>query len=472
MNVLIWFKRDLRAEDHPALAMAASKGPVLPVYIVDPEDWAQGDRSGRHWCFTAECLAELREALALLGLPLIVRSGDSVTVLDRLVRAHGITEMVSHTDSGSRWSRQRDSRVADWARSCGLRWTQLPDSSLCPADQPPDLRDLRAVPGVEPGAIPTARALRLAEDACPHRQPGGRVAGLAALDSFLTLRGAAYRTAMAAPPSAERACSRLSAHLSHGTLSLSAVVQATAARQAERPGGPWTGSLRAFQTRLALRETAMQAPTLPAPQMRADRLPEDHAARLSAWERGETGLPYLDACLRYLRATGWLPFRARAMVMASAAQHLALDPLATGTLLARRFTDYEPALHWPQVHQLSHPDTMATPRLYDPVKQGLAQDPTGAFTRRWVPELAAVPDALLQEPWKWSGAARLLGQRYPEPLVDVGASTRAARAALCLLRRQTGQPPRLSPRLTPRPAQDRPLPRPRQGSTAQLSLDL
>ena len=81
---------------------------------------------------------------------------------------------------------------------------------------------------------------------------------------------------------------------------------------------------------------------------------------------------------------------------------------------------------------------MNTLRIYNPVKQGLDQDPTGAFTRAWLPELAEVPDRFLQEPWKWQGAGRLLGQAYPAPIVDVQTAARAARDAVWAVRQQDG----------------------------------
>lgn len=457
MNVLVWLKRDLRLNDHPALALAGSLGAVLPVYVVEPDYWRLPDSSARQWTFVAECLQDLRADLASVGLPLVVRVGDAVTVLDRLVRAHGISEMVSHEETGNLWTYARDLRVAAWARQTGLRWREIPQCGVtrrlpsrdgwaaardrfmaAPQVQP---ETLRPVPDVEPGQIPGARALGLAEDPCPHRQNGGRTLGLATLDSFLTTRGAPYRAAMASPLAGERACSRLSPHIAFGSLSLREVVQATAARQAERPGPQWGGSLRSFQSRLAWRDHFMQKleddPQIERSALHraADRLRETDASRLAAWEAGQTGFPFLDACLRYLRATGWLNFRMRAMVMATGSYHLWLDWRDTGAILARRFTDYEPGIHWPQVQMQSGVTGINTPRIYNPVKQGHDQDPTGAFTRRWVPELASVPDAFLQEPWRWPGAQGLLGRRYPEPVVDLTIAAREARDRIFALRR-------------------------------------
>jgi deoxyribodipyrimidine photo-lyase len=99
------------------------------------------------------------------------------------------------------------------------------------------------------------------------------------------------------------------------------------------------------------------------------------------------------------------------------------------------FTDYEPGIHWPQMQMQSGTTGMNTVRIYNPMKQGQDQDPDGVFTRKWVPELAEVPDAFLQAPWGWAGAARILGKRYPEPIVDVAAAARGARDRVWAVRR-------------------------------------
>ncbi len=507
MNVLMWFKRDLRLSDTPALVLASGLGAVVPVYVVEPDYWALPDTSARQWALVAEALADLRASLANRGLPLIVRVGDAVEVLDRLARQHHIAQIISHEETGNLWTYARDLRVAAWARQSGIRWQELPQCGVVRRLRGRDgwaaLRDgfmtqpvaelgtITAVPGlsaVEPGNIPTARGLRLAEDPCPHRQTGGAAQAQSTLDSFLSHRGQPYRTAMSSPLSGERACSRLSPHIAVGALSLREVVQATTARAAEKPGGQWAGALASFQSRLAWRDHFVQKledqPSIETrclhPGAEALRPRHSDAALLRAWSVGDTGLPFLDACMRYLNATGWLNFRMRAMVMAVGSYHLWLDWRQTGAVLARRFTDYEPGIHWPQVQMQSGTTGINVPRIYNPVKQGLDQDPTGAFTRRWCPELAAVPDAFLQQPWKWPGAQRLLGRRYPEPVVDVTAAARAARDAVFGARKAPGFGAqaaaivdRHASRADPRFVNDRA--RPRRSTrvpAAQLSLDL
>jgi deoxyribodipyrimidine photo-lyase len=500
MNVLVWFKRDLRVHDHPALTLAAGFGPVLPVYIVEPDLWAQPDASARQWTFVAESLAELRADLAAIGAPLVVRVGDAEAVLDRLCRQYRINRIVSHEETGNLWTYARDRRVAAWARGAGVVWTELPQSGVVrrlasrdgwarqrdgfmagPVLPPPALQ---LVDGVEPGLIPTSRALKLAPDPCPHRQLGARARGLDLLETFLARRGETYRSAMSSPLTGERACSRLSPHLAWGTLSLREVAQATSARQAERPGGRWGGALNSFQSRLTWRDHFIQKledqPSIELRDLHPSAIlrPRDSdPARLHAWAVGETGLPFLDACLRYVRATGWLNFRMRAMVTSVASYHLWLDWQASGAHLARMFTDYEPGIHWPQVQMQSGTTGINIPRIYNPIKQGLDQDPTGAFTRKWLPELAPVPDAFLHEPWKWPDARRVLGHGYPEPIIDVATAARAARDAIWQARKTSGFADtaarivtRHASRADPRFVNDR---SPRRGaSSAQLTLDL
>ncbi|MGB8813860.1 MAG: FAD-binding domain-containing protein, partial [Paracoccaceae bacterium] len=367
MNVLIWFKRDLRVEDHPALALGAGLGRVLPVYVVEPEYWALPDTSARQWGFVAQCLEDLREDLRTRGLPLAVRVGDAVACLEKLCRLHGINRIVSHEEVGNLWTFARDQRVQAWAKAAGIEWVEVPQSGVMRRSAGRDggfaahgvaaLPGLTPVPGVELGVIPTARALRLADDRCAHVQAGGRARGVLVLESFLAARGIGYREAMISPVRGERASSRLSAYLAYGALSGREVAQATVARQAEKPGPAWAVSLRTFQSRLAWRDDFMQKlENEPQIEVRCLHLAAEglrsrvaDAARLVAWEKGETGLPFVDACMRYLAATGWLNFRMRAMVTSVASYHLWLDWRATGAVLARRFTDYEPVIHWPQM---------------------------------------------------------------------------------------------------------------------------
>jgi deoxyribodipyrimidine photo-lyase len=463
MNVLAWFKRDLRIHDHSALWLAAQLaqdmgGGVLPLYIAEPDFWAAPEASARQWAAVADALADLRADLGAIGAPLIVRVGGAVDVLARLTKRAQITQIVSHMETGCTASFSRDRAVAEWARGAGVTWREVAQSgvrravrgragwasaraSFMAEDLIAAPLALRAQDGIEAGPIPNARALRMADDPCPHRQNGGRAAGLAALDSFLNLRGTAYAGGMSSPLTAERACSRISPHLALGSLSIREVSDALARRRAAGASGGWGRSLSAFESRLAWRDHFIQKledqPNLDtvAMQPSSDALGRGQdAGLLAAFSAGQTGLPFVDASMRYLNATGWINFRARAMLVSFATYHLWLDWRVVGCTLARKFTDYEAGIHWPQVQMQSGVTGVNIPRIYNPVKQGLDQDPEGRFTRRWLPELGAVPDMHLQTPWRFEGAGQILGRRYPEPMIEPASALREAKARLSAMR--------------------------------------
>lgn len=459
MPVILWFKRDLRVTDNAALLRACEIGPVLPLYIVEPGLWQQPDASARQYAFLRETLAGLRADLRTLGSDLVIRFGPAVDVLKALRAETGANWLVSTEETGNAWSFARDRAVAAWAAGQGLRWQELPQSAVRRGRHDRDgwaayrnrlmAQDPLPAPGGLPpvqqpsDALPEAADLGLATDPCPGRQRGGRDEAEALLDSFLTERGQNYRKAMSTPLEGASACSRLSPHLALGTLSPREAVRATAARQREVRGTRtgWSGSLKSFQSRLAWRDHFIQKlEDEPDLEWRAlhrayeGLRPETpDAARLEAWEKGETGLPFVDACMRSLIATGWLNFRMRSMLMSVASYHLWLPWQRTGQHLARMFTDYEPGIHWSQVQMQSGTTGINTLRIYNPVKQGHDQDPTGAFTRRWCRELVDVPDDCLQEPWRWDGQID-----YPPPVVDVKQAAKTARDAIWSVRQNEG----------------------------------
>ena len=140
----------------------------------------------------------------------------------------------------------------------------------------------------------------------------------------------------------------------------------------------------------------------------------------------------IDACMRSLRTTGWINFRMRAMLMSFASYDLWLPWREPGLELARLFTDYEPGIHWSQVQMQSGTTGINTLRMYAPLKQSLDQDPSGEFIRRWVPELAAVPEVYIHEPGRMTAEAEQafgceIGRDYPRPVVDHKEAVRQAR---------------------------------------------
>lgn len=502
---VVWFKRDLRLADHAPLIEARSDGaPVLPLYVVEPSLWRGKDASGRHYGFVVDCLTELDRDLAARGSRLVIRVGEVIDVLAELHERLRFTALWSHEETGNALTYARDRAVARFCRARGVRWEQRPQTGvirglqdrdgwartwerrMAPAPRPAP----RALPPVSASIasdpIPSPAALGLAPDPCPDRQRGGRTAGLALLSSFLGERGLTYSRAMSRPGAGAEACSRLSPHLAYGTVSIREAHHAARDRYRSLVGDPapdaasWRRAMRSFEARLHWHCHFMQK-LESEPRLEFEntaraydglREGEVDPGRLAAWTEGRTGLPLLDACMRSLAATGWLNFRMRAMVMSVASYQLWLHWRPTGLVLARLFTDYEPGIHWCQAQMQSGVTGINTLRIYNPVKQSFDQDPSGAFIRRWLPELSHLEAPAVHEPWKHGGV-----RGYPEPIVELAEATRSARERIWTIRR-TGQAQReaddIQERLGSRKSGLAPVRRPsrRAREDAQLKLGL
>ena len=468
---LVWFKRDLRLSDHKPLLAAARTGlPVLPLYVVEPDYWAQPFASRRQWAFIQDCLRELRDHTARCGQPLCIRTGSVTDVLSKLAERYEILAIHAHQETGNSWTYARDKQVADWCRSrhialcdypfngivrglssrdkwSAVRARRMADDVLSPPTS------LSPVQGLDPGLIPPKSDPLFGAALTGDVQLGGRQAAIDLLRSFLTSRARNYQHGMSAPQSASKVCSRLSPHISFGTLSVREVEKAVAERRAQL--GPqdqmFKRSLSSFLSRLVWRCHFMQKledqPDLDRVCMHRGfeglREPFHNSEFLQAWCQGQTGYPFVDACMRSLNQTGWLNFRMRAMLVSFAAYHLWLDWRQFGPHLARQFTDYEPGIHYSQLQMQSGVTGINTLRIYNPVKQSYDQDPEGKFIRKWVPELADVNLQWLHEPWKMSSelnhhAASPLGKHYPFPLVINETAMKQARARMRDARRVDG----------------------------------
>jgi deoxyribodipyrimidine photo-lyase len=469
---IVWFKKDLRLSDHAPLVRAAAQArergsKVLALWVDEPQMWAQPDMGARHWQFAIDCLRELAAQIAEQGGQLLRLQGEMVEVLLRLKDAFGAFELHSHEETGNGWSYVRDQAVMRWARAQGVAWHQAPSNAVvrrllshgggrnkwsahwavrmneAPLPTPQDVPWLKLMPtALRNCCEPTAQDLRLTGEVSPHIQRGGRSLAEDELFSFLTTRGKYYRAEMASPESGAQSCSRISAHLAWGTLSIKEAVLATWARRQqllslpapERPTG-YLQSLKSFEGRLHWHCHFIQKlESEPEIEWRnvhrgftgmrnEGELSEEEARKLIAWQQGRTGYPFIDACMRSLIATGWLNFRMRAMMMSFASYQLWLHWRHSGLHLARQFTDYEPGIHWSQCQMQSGVTGINTVRIYNPVKQSQDQDPAGHFIRRLVPELRGVEAAFIHEPWKSFNPPA----DYPLPIVDLQSATREAK---------------------------------------------
>lgn len=468
---LVWFKRDLRVDDHAPLAQAAARGAVIPLFIYEPEGLHSAEFDGTHLQFLNESLADLDAALRGVGGRLITRHGEAAAVLEDLRAATGAMRLVSHEETGNAITYARDRRVKRWSRAQGIEWIEVPQTGVVRAlknrdgwsrtwavrmEAPIAATPMRVIvpDAISSCGILSHEQLGVARVANVELQRGGTVAANTTLASFLDERGAPYSRAMSSPLTGEDHCSRLSTHLAFGTLSMRQVWQATnARRRALADGDPglrkgWGAALRAFEARLHWHCHFMQKledePRLEFENLHraCDGLRENDFSRerFEAWCAGRTGYPMVDACMRFVRARRWLNFRMRAMVVSFAAYDLWLHWREPAVWMGRHFLDFEPGIHFSQFQMQSGTTGINTLRMYNPTKQALDHDPEGVFIRRWVPELAAVPVPFLFEPWLLTTGDQSrygvhLGVDYPMPIVDHKAAVAAARAKIAAVRR-------------------------------------
>lgn len=473
MLQLVWFKRDLRIRGHRPLLQAAERGPVLCLYVYEPELLESDEFDSSHLVFINECLRELDQALQQRGGRLVTRVGRIPDVFEEFRRAPGVARLWSHRETGNRITYDRDLRVKDWAARHGIPWTEIPQDGVIrrlksrdgwakrwairmnePIVEPPSRIQAAEV---EPGAIRPPAELGLPPSSKPGAQHGGEAGAHETLESFLSVRGVNYRKDMSSPLEGWDGCSRLSPYLAWGAISIRQVYQRLQERRdeikADKKAGAelpstWLPSLSSFAGRLRWHCHFMQKledePEIEFENMHRayDGLRETDfdPALFQAWKQGETGYPMVDACMRCLHQTGWINFRMRAMLVSFASYHLWLHWRPTSVWLAQHFLDFEPGIHYSQFQMQSGTTGINTVRIYSPAKQVKDQDPKGVFLRRWLPELEGVPEKYLAEPHTMppllqQAAGCVIGKDYPAPVVDHSIAYKAARDRVFAVRR-------------------------------------
>ncbi len=456
---LVWFKKDLRCEDHEALYRAIETGKaVVACFIWEPEWFEDEDFDLRHARFAAQGLDELRGELLKWRIPLLEFSDKASNAFDRLRTTLGNFDVFSCEEVGNARSFARDRKLKAQLRTWGIPWFEFARPGIRRGLKNRAFWDerwklemnaplFRLVVAAPDSSFEYARRMdssvrrpefrdSTASSISSEFQIGGRSMGLSRLDRFLHIDSARYRFQISKPEGSRTHCSRLSPYLAWGMLSQREVFQA-ALKQIEI--GVHRAHLRSFASRLHWNSHFVQKFESES-RMEFEDVNKGFSAlerifdreKFEAFALGQTGYPLVDACVRCLAATGYINFRMRAMLVSFATHSLRLPWQPISRLMARWFLDYEPGIHYPQIQMQSGTTGINALRVYNPVKQSIEHDPEARFVKQWVPELSDLPSGLALQPWKTQAMEELFygfvrGRDYPDPIVDERAGIRFAR---------------------------------------------
>lgn len=456
-TALLWFRRDLRLVDNPALEAALASGAVVPVYILDEGPDARPAGAAGLW-WLDRSLTALAADLEARGSRLILRRGDPARWIPELAAETGAAS-VHWNDLFDPGLRERDDRLEARLTTAGLfvgRWNGAhllrPDSVTTRTGGAfgvftPFWRAARPVvsdPGKTepparlpaPVAWPASEALGSwgLQPRSPDWSAGfagwtpGEAGARERLAGFLARGLAGYGRARDFP--AEPGVSRLSPHLHFGEISPFALWRG-ALNAVERGAAPEADAEK-FLAELGWREfnaaisgrgrdLALTSfdPRFEAVAWRTS--PRD----LAAWRRGRTGYPIVDAGMRELWTTGWMHNRVRMICASFLAKHLLLDWRAGEAWFWDTLVDADHASNAGNWQWVAGSGADAAPyfRIFSPMAQGAKFDPDGRYVRKWVPEIARLPDRWLHAPWTappmvLDQAGVGLGRTYPAPIVD------------------------------------------------------
>lgn len=470
-TALVWFRRDLRLDDHPALLAALdSCEHIVPVYIDDRAaqgDWTPGEASD--W-WLHHSLASLQDALEAKGSPLVIREGEALEVLRKLIEESGASE-VHWNRLYEPWTRERDTTVKQALEADGLTvcshngslltepWavmtkTGTPYKVFTPywraakpmaASAEPEDAPVALTPPKTPLHSQTLQSLGLLPDIRWDKgieatwQPGERAAAEQA-QRFAIDAASNYDEARNLP--GIDGVSRLSPHLHFGELSIRRLWQIITSHTPESDGR------EVYLSELGWREFSHYAlfhfpdtTDQPMnPKFRHFEWRED-PAQLKAWQDGQTGIPIVDAGMRQLWQTGWMHNRVRMIVASFLVKNIRTHWLHGARWFWDTLVDADlPAntLGW-QWSAGCGVDAAPYFRIFNPVSQGERFDPEGDYVRKWVPEVAGLPKKYVHAPWKLPAkdAERLgfeLDRDYAAPIADLKTSRESALSAFKALK--------------------------------------
>ena len=449
-TVIHWFRRDLRIADNTALSEAARRAQnVIPVFIAEDAPFTGPDVGAARLAFLLRSLDSLRENLRELGCALIIRRGRPELELPKLCQETGAAAVFCNKgyEPGEK---RRDERIFNALNAAGIGFESFKDAVvweeqevLTQAGRPftvftpySKAWKARPIPAPRPGFkrrpppvadqrlksndLPTG-PLQRARSLMQDLPAAGERAAQSALRKFT--RGPVYDYAATRDFPAAHGTSQLSPHLRCGTISVRTILAALKKARAEATPAQRKGC-DVFLNELIWREFYQQVlanfphvaqggfrPEYNALQWSDDR---DH---FQAWREGMTGYPIVDAAMRCLNATGWMHNRLRMIVAMFLTKDLLIHWQSGERYFMHQLVDGDLAANNGGWQWSAGTGTDAAPyfRIFNPVAQGRKFDAHGAFVRRWVPELASLPDDFIHQPWKEPPV--LKQTKYPKRIV-------------------------------------------------------
>ena len=444
MDIII-LHRNLRLEDNSALFHGSHKQNYRVLYVYDKHYWSSDGRSPRQFSFFVDCLKELQTGLTKLNSYIEIFQGsysDLTTYIETnypesRIHLNHSTDTSYFRDQMSKFKNifkesqrlkvyedfgiqtqefNRDRWSYDWNMQMRKERLDLPKSNL--NHEPADLMTLDDF-------LDSQNIIQRSF------QKGGTKEANALLNSFFESRSEGYSKKMSSPHDAEESCSRLSPHIAFGSISIREIYQRL---EANYPQSHFKRDLYSFRKRLYWHCHFIQKletePELEFNSMHrmCDNLREsENKEFIDRWINGETGFPFMDACMLYLREKGWINFRMRAMIMSFASYNLWQPWQSTSPLLGELFVDYEPGIHIPQVQMQSGVTGINLPRIYSVNKQSLDQDPEAKWIKQIIPSLNDI------DPKKIHSAD--LQTAYISPVVDLKQSAKYARDTIWSIRK-------------------------------------
>lgn len=451
---IFWFKRDLRLADNEALRVAIeSPEPLLLMYIHEPSIWADSHYDSRHINFVKESLRDINRSLSAVDTGILCVQAEVLSFFTVLSQRFEIKTVYSTQETGIQITYQRDIAFAKFCKDEGIFWKEFQNNGVIRGlhdrstwrnawyaymNAPLVKTDLNRANFLE---LTTLQNIEkqfepfILETPEHVFQKGGRSEGLIWQDSFFNERLAKYSEYISKPELSRYGCSRISPYFAWGNLSIREVYQRA---YALKKTSLHKRQLNAFLSRLRWQSHFIQKFEM-EPRMEFEAVNRAFLSLeqpvndiyVSAWKKGQTGYPLVDASMRCVAETGYINFRMRSMVTSFLTHHLFQHFTMGGPWLAQQFLDFEPGIHYGQMQMQAGFTGTNTVRVYNPVKNALEHDSQAVFIKNYVPELSDLPIPLAIEPWKVTAMESEMygfnyGTDYPERIVDISVTRKIA----------------------------------------------